>query len=238
MSLEAFYVDETQSTYTETQEDGRRSFIYNLNVAEAFKQADCIGPKGKAYIRAVLPVLLRYVQRRNLTKYAFALENYDAYKDMVTKNGAIFKAIFNDMDLNDLKRTNLDDYHSLMQYLVNCAGVREPVFVFILANNGSREIIVTSIEYIVSNVGITKGGDAKLLEPLATENHSIPHRSGTYRRNLTNPLRLPPTQSARIDVRLFSQDPGVGLFWDMAIKIQGTDGQTVTTSPFRLTMSK
>jgi hypothetical protein len=83
-----------------------------------------------------------------------------------------------------------------------------------------------------------KGGAAELLEPVLVDEHALPHAEGSYRRQLLAPIRMEPGATARLDVRLFSETPGIGLGWEMKATLWGEGQALASTGRFRLILSK
>jgi hypothetical protein len=157
VQLDTFYVDERQSSFEQTVRDGITVFTFNMRVLDAFKQAQCVGPKGIRYIRDVLPVFKRNLERRKEHRLIDTVKNYDNYKYMILKGGNLFKNVFfTQDDVLTIRNTAPADFQLLQHYLVYCVGLDTPVFVYVITNPGPLKVVVDSIEYWVTKVFCTQ----------------------------------------------------------------------------------
>jgi hypothetical protein len=237
LSLSSFYLNSRLSSYQSARRY-RDSIPFFEPISPAFDLVDCNGPRGKSYIRNVLPILKEQFAARGLNGVSYLADDYEGYKKLITVHGKLFKEIFfTEGELEQLAATEPAKYEIVRDYLVNCVGVADPVLTFIVRNSGDVDIVLLDLVYHVSEVFDTLGSSSELLEPILTDNHSIPHAKGDFRRYLKSPIRLAPKADARFDVRLFSENNPGTHGWVLQISVEGDGGRAVTTEPFAILLT-
>jgi hypothetical protein len=234
LSLSSFYLNNRLSSYQSNRQyrDGVPLFE---PVSPAFERADCIGPRGKSYIRNVLPILKGQFAARGLNSRSYLVDDYDGYKKLIAAHGNIFKEIFfTEGELEQFASTEPVKYETVRDYLVNCIGVADPVLTFLVRNSGDVDILLVDLVYHVSDVFDTAGISPELLQPILTDNHSIPYAKGDFKRYLKSPIRVPSKAEARFDIRLFSENRPGTHGWVLQISVEGDAGRVVTTEPFAI----
>jgi len=241
LKITDFYVDPRQSTYLErTTPLGRRAFEFNRMVQSAFRTGDCVGPEGSKYIERALPVLRRQLAIKKMRALAFTVGSVQAYRDTVRFGGDQLRQILPSYaEMRELEYQEPRSYRTIRDYYAFCIGLSDPVFTFVLTNTDpAKEQVVTEATYKILSAGAYRTNAPRLLEPIASEAHSLPFEVGTQVRKLSTPIVIPPGVTARVDIKLLLESPNHGLKrLVLGVAFGGRDYVSDYTKDFELQLS-
>jgi hypothetical protein len=243
--LESFGLDEDSSSFMETQsstfgsDKKHRTFEYDNTVTEALRKGECVGPRGNRPMQEVVPLLrarLEKTDHRELQRY---IETPEDLSRVMRDRGDLFeKIMFTPADLESLQQSAPGDYRIVREWLLGCIGLQQPVLTLRLHNNGADPLLLTHVVYHVSEVGQYMGGVTGPVIPLHTYNHTLKHEVGDQTFPLQPPFQIAAQDRGSFNLRLFSASQQSGLFWFLQIEVLTADGESVTTEPIEIVMSK
>lgn len=111
------------------------------------------------------------------------------------------------------------------------------ILFFAVHNPTNNELILTSLTYIVEDVGEVRGGAPGPLNPLAKYSHKIFHSTGEQKNSLVPPFRVPAKTTESFEVELTSGTDGMGLGWLLRVEI-GSNLGSIRSEKFQLYLPK
>lgn len=113
---------------------------------------------------------------------------------------------------------------------------RVAVFQVSMENPSDGELLVTGVNYRVTEIGQVKGGEPGPLLSTYTYVHALEHRTGVQRHDLTPPFRIPAKAVGAFELVLLTRHPDFGLAWLMTVEFVTSRGIAATPS-FQLILS-
>lgn len=251
LSIENVTVDRSRSSFEFNRDylswkptnQGRASRLelqYDHRMWTVSKMATCRGVRGEQPIERALPVWQDILRRRGDTAMAARLRNYAGYKDLI-QNGAknaFYEAAPTAKDLAMLRKENEENFQIIMDWLVNCVGIGEPVLNWTLRNNSSKDLILIAVDYEVLEIGSVKAGGPGELKIVDREYHELVHKKGTQTRDLSKPIPLNPKSVVFIPIHYQLDASASGLTWYVRATFRCSDGTKVTSKPIEIISAK
>ena len=210
------------------------SYDVDRNIPAAFHQGACIGVYGDKPARAAVPVLERFWASNNRKDLAAYLDEPNSLGRLIRERGDIFAQII--PTPQQLSSMSSDDYKIVQAWVHDCVGMYQPVFKFVISNNGTKDVILNQLVYHVLKTGVVKGGVAGPIYPLATFDHKLVWAPGDQVQSLA--LLIPAHDHVAFNVRLYPDSSQHGITWWMNIEARDSQGDAVKTNNFQLTMNK
>lgn len=205
--------DTDQSIHGVREDIVRKSVEYDRSMYEVSRNASCRGMHGEAPIEDALPVWRDLLKKRGRPDLVRQLKNYDGYRTLISSGPKLYlDARPTAAEVVTLLKHEPDLYKLLMRWQVECIGISDPVLIWTLRNNSKQELVVSAVDYIVSDVGMVMGGLPGTLEPIDVAAHDLYHKKETQTRRMSPQIVLPPGTTTAIRIR-YQMEPGAGLTW-------------------------
>lgn len=102
------------------------------------------------------------------------------------------------------------------------------VLLITLQNPTDKDLLVTSVEYIVEEVGGVRGGAPGPIESKERYVHTLRHEIGPQKKKLQPVFRIPPQSAEAFELELNTDSEEPGLGWVMTLRIHTTAGDVTT----------
>jgi len=202
----------------------RASITYDRMMSDVFRNASCRGIEGETPIEDALPVWRYLLKNRGRPDLVEKIRDYKAYRQLIfADNKSYREARPTKAELVELLNNNLPWYKLIMRWAVNCVGISQPVLIWTLRNNSTKQLLLTKVDYAVLDVGEVKGGGPETLEPIDIEQHDLYHKIGTQTRILSPQILLKPGNIIAIRIR-YHMEAGPGFTWLLKPVFSSTDG--------------
>ena len=245
LEVVGFSVDESRSSFyaneqTVTDDKHLTVVAFRQHMVDVFKDATCDNSfDPEAPIMEALPVWQELLNHRGQGE-AEKIKDYESYKHLVQRGGAHG---FSDLaptrlEILELWKSDRPKFDILMNWLVNCVGLGDPVLIWTLKNNSASTGIITAVEYNVTAVGQVKGAAPEALEPIDVQPFDLVHKKGIQRQQLNPNVKVPPKETAQIRI-LYRLDPtDWGYTWDLTARFTTIEGQRAESKPFQFVAAK
>jgi hypothetical protein len=245
-TIEVFRLDDDLCSFREDQRGlfgqrprSYRTFEFNSAVNEALSRGKCFGARGERPVRDAWRLLRHQMEQRGQRQDLPYLEKpEDLSRLLRTRGDVVERLMFTDAELRALRKNSEEDFRAVLEWLVNCVGVHQPVLTFVIRSHSAEPILLTKIVYDVQQVGEVRGADSGPLYPIAVFDHEIRHEVGQQAHALNPALQIEPHDRITFSVRLYPSEWEPGLAWLMRIRILDSTGAVADTEPFQLIMSK
>lgn len=221
--------------------DGSRLVLeYDHRMYAVLKMAQCRGVRAEQPIEKALPILRNILAMRGDKVLAVKLNDYAGYKDLI-QNGpkdAFKKALPNDSDMAILKKENQREFEIIMDWLVNCVGIAEPVLNWTLSNTSNRKLLLTAVDYEVLEVDEVKGGGQGDFTIVDIERHELEYKKGTQTRDFKNHIPLNPKSTVTIPIHYQLPVQKSGQTWYLRATFRCLDGTRATSKAIEIISAK
>lgn len=233
------YRKDDLSIHAEREKVDRLVVEFDRRLIGVFQNASCRGLDGEKPIEDALPIWRYLLQQRSQSVIAARLGDYNGYRALIKTGGdTIFKALPNASELGQLKKDKPADFQILMGWLSNCVGLADPVLIWTLRNSSDRELLLTSVDYEVIDVGQVKGGGPTPVEPIDVATHDLIHEVGIQNQNLEPRISMPPKSIASVRIRYRLQADQPGYTWLLRAIFNASDGTKGVSDEIKLFSAK
>jgi hypothetical protein len=127
---------------------------------------------------------------------------------------------------------------AISNWIKYCVGIPYPVFRFVVSNQDkSQTLQLTSIDYVVEDIGGYKAIEPGLFQPVPGYIFPIEYKAGVQVNPVTDPiLKVPPGQTGSFNLTIFNDSDRLGLSWKLRVRLRSNLGDA-ETSKFQVLMS-
>ncbi|GAA3066815.1 hypothetical protein GCM10010520_13260 [Rhizobium viscosum] len=246
LSIGYIGVDPTRSTFVRAQayktsihgeglESPALTFEYDRKMMAVVERASCRGVRGEKPIADALPVLKGMLAAKSSVA-GEQISTVSGYKNLMIHGGP---SAFNEIlptrsELEKLKASNPADFAIVMDWLVNCIGLLDPVLIWNIQNNGDRPLTIVSVDYDVLDIGSTKGGIPQVTEPIDVSAHDLEWKKGRQSHEIQPYIKIGPKEVAAIRIQLRLQADEPGLNWLLKATFNSAEGPVAVSSLFQI----
>lgn len=129
------------------------------------------------------------------------------------------------------------DYEAILEWVVQCIGIRHPVFLVTVTNRSRQDALLSRIDYTVLDTLHGRSTDpGGPVSPNVTYTHVIPFRRGSFPQPLNPPFRVAAGATATFVLQLRPDLAQAGLSYTMK-PVFVTDQGSISLEPFRVVLN-